>query len=83
MWYFTSPVPRCSLCLPANFVEQILRFFTQHVDQHVQTTTVRHTQHHFAGAAVAAWRIISLSIGINASPPSSEKRFAPGNFAPR
>ena len=36
-----------------KFVEQILRFFTQHVDQHVQTTTVRHTQHHFAGAAVA------------------------------
>jgi len=36
-----------------KFVEQILRFFTQHVDQHVQTATVRHTQHHFAGAAVA------------------------------
>ncbi|VFS10996.1 Uncharacterised protein [Citrobacter koseri] len=24
-----------------------------------------------------------MSIGINASPPSSEKRFAPGNFAPQ
>ena len=30
-----------------------------------------------------AWRIISLSIGTSASPPSSEKRLAPGNFAPR
>jgi hypothetical protein len=66
-----------------EFVEQVLRFFTQHVDQHVQTTAVRHAQHHFAGAAFTAWRIISLSIGISASPPSSEKRFAPGNFAPR
>ena len=36
-----------------KFVEQVLRFFTQHVDQYVQTTTVRHTQHHFTGAAVA------------------------------
>ncbi|MNL35148.1 hypothetical protein D3C87_1571600 [compost metagenome] len=36
-----------------KFVEQVLRFFTQHVDQHVQTTAVRHTQHHFAGTAVA------------------------------
>ncbi|MNS84365.1 hypothetical protein D3C71_906090 [compost metagenome] len=36
-----------------KFVEQVLRFFTQHVNQNVQTTAVRHTQHHFAGTAVA------------------------------
>ncbi|MNZ68409.1 hypothetical protein D3C78_866740 [compost metagenome] len=36
-----------------KFVEQILWFFTQHVDQHVQTTAVRHTQHHFTRSAVA------------------------------
>ncbi len=36
-----------------ELVEQVLRFFTQHVDQHVQTATVRHAQHHFAGAAFA------------------------------
>ncbi len=35
-----------------EFVEQVLRFFTQHVDQYVQTTTVRHTQHHFTGATL-------------------------------
>lgn len=35
-----------------KFVEQVLRFFTQHVDQYVQTTAVRHAQHHFAGAAL-------------------------------
>ena len=35
-----------------ELVEQVLRFFTQHVDQHVQTSAVRHTQHHFAGAAL-------------------------------
>ena len=35
-----------------EFVEQVLRFFTQHVDQYVQTTAVRHAQHHFAGAAL-------------------------------
>ena len=35
-----------------ELVEQVLWFFTQHVDQYVQTTTVRHTQHHFAGAAL-------------------------------
>ena len=36
-----------------EFVEQVLRFFTQHVDQYVQTTTVCHAQHHFTGAALA------------------------------
>ncbi len=36
-----------------EFVEQILRLFTQHVDQYVQTTTVRHAQYHFTGTAVA------------------------------
>ena len=36
-----------------ELVEQVLRFFTQHVDQHVQTAAVRHAQHHFAGAAFA------------------------------
>ena len=36
-----------------EFVKQILRFFTQHVDQHVQTTTVRHTQHHFTRSIFA------------------------------
>ena len=36
-----------------EFVEQLLGLFTQYVDQHVQTTTVRHTQHHFTGAALA------------------------------
>ena len=35
-----------------KFVEQILRLFTQHVNQHVQATTVRHAQHHFARAAL-------------------------------
>ncbi len=35
-----------------EFVEQILRFFTQHVDQYVQTTTVGHAQYHFASAAI-------------------------------
>ncbi len=34
-----------------EFIKQILRFFTEHVDEHVQTTAVRHTQHHFARAA--------------------------------
>ena len=29
-----------------------------------------------------AWRTISFSIGTSASPPSSEKRLAPGNLAP-
>ncbi len=38
--------------LAGEFVEQVLRLFAQHVDQHVQTTTVRHTQHHFARAAL-------------------------------
>ncbi len=38
--------------LTGKFVEQILRFFTQYVDQHVQATAVRHPQHHFASAAV-------------------------------
>ena len=37
-----------------KLVEQVLRFFTQHVHQHVQTTTVRHPENHFAGAAVAS-----------------------------
>ncbi|MPN36152.1 hypothetical protein SDC9_183659 [bioreactor metagenome] len=37
-----------------KFVEQILRFLTQYVDQDVQTTTVRHTQHHFTGTAVTS-----------------------------
>ncbi len=37
--------------LTGEFVEQVLRFFTQHVDKHVQTTTVGHAQHHFTGAA--------------------------------
>ena len=36
-----------------EFVEQVLRFFTQHVDQDVQTTTVRHAQYHFTGTALA------------------------------
>ena len=33
--------------------------------------------------AVPARVINSLSMGTSASPPSNEKRFAPGNFAPR
>ena len=37
-----------------KLVEQVLRFFTQHVHQHVQTTTVRHPENHFPGAAVAS-----------------------------
>ena len=39
--------------LAGEFVEQILRFFTQNVNQHVQTTAVRHAEHHFTGAAFA------------------------------
>ncbi len=39
--------------LAGELVEEILRLFAQHVDQHVQATAVRHTQHHFARAALA------------------------------
>ncbi len=39
--------------LARKLVEQILGLLTQHVDQHVETTTVRHTQHHFTRAALA------------------------------
>lgn len=35
-----------------KFVEQILRLFTQHVNQHVKASTVRHAQHHFARTAL-------------------------------
>jgi hypothetical protein len=59
-----------------ELVEQVLRFFTQHVDQHVQTTAVRHAQHHFAGAAFACVADHLFEHRISASPPSSEKRFA-------
>ena len=37
-----------------KFVEQFLRAFAQYVNQNVQTTTVRHTQHHFTGTAVTS-----------------------------
>ncbi len=59
-----------------ELVEQVLRFFTQHVDQHVQTAAVRHAQHHFAGAAFACMADHLFEHRIRASPPSSE-RFAP------
>ena len=36
--------------LAGELVEQILRLFAQHVDQHVQTAAVRHAHDHFAGA---------------------------------
>ncbi|MNH17258.1 hypothetical protein D3C79_769250 [compost metagenome] len=39
--------------LAGKLVEQVGRFFTQHVDQHVQTATVGHTQHHFTRAVFA------------------------------
>ncbi len=38
--------------LTGELVEQILWLFTQHVDQHVETTTVRHTQYDFTGSAL-------------------------------
>ncbi|CSA39461.1 Uncharacterised protein [Vibrio cholerae] len=43
-------------CAPAfamftgKLIKQILRFFTQNVDQHVQATAVRHPNHHFTHA---------------------------------
>ncbi len=37
--------------LTGELVKQILWLFTQHVDQHVETTTVRHTQYDFTGTA--------------------------------
>ena len=32
-----------------KLIKQIRRFFTEQVNQNVQTTTVCHAQHHFAG----------------------------------
>ncbi len=77
MWYFTSPVPRCSLCLRRTRRTSLAVFYPARSPAR-STTTVRHPENHFAGAAVASVAIISLSIGINASPPSSEKRFGQG-----
>ncbi|MNG77986.1 hypothetical protein D3C79_365490 [compost metagenome] len=39
--------------LAGKLVEQVGGLFTQHVDQHVQTAAVSHTQHHFARAVLA------------------------------
>ena len=83
MWYFTSPVPRCSLCLPANSSNRSCGFLPSTL-----TSTLRRPRCAMPSTTsrvplLPAWRIISLSIGIRASPPSSEKRFAPGNLAPR
>ncbi len=77
MWYFTSPVPRCSLCLPATRRTSLAVFYPARSPTR-SDDTVRHPENHFPGAAVASVADLSLSIGINASPPSSEKRFAPG-----
>ncbi len=68
MWYFTSPVPGV-LYVYRQTRRTSLAVFYPDVHQHVQTTTVRHPENHFAGPLLPAWRIISLSIGINASPP--------------
>ncbi len=37
--------------LTGKLIKQILRLFAEHVNQDVQSSTVRHAQHHFAGAA--------------------------------
>ena len=61
-----------------KLVEQVLRFLPS-----TFTSTFRRPRCAIPRTTsrvplLPAWRIISLSIGINASPPSSEKRFAPG-----
>ena len=38
---------------PGKFIKQVARAFTKHVNQHIETTTVRHTQYHIVYTVTA------------------------------
>ena len=83
MWYFTSPEPLLAACLPANSSNKSCGFLPS-------TLTKTFKRPRCAIPITASFvpcspaRLINaFSIGMRLSPPSNEKRFAPGNFEPK
>jgi hypothetical protein len=80
MWYFTSPVCARSSSwfeLAFELVEQLARRLAERVDQHVEAAAVGHARSRLRARRSPPRRMITSSIGIRLSPPSSEKRFWP------
>lgn len=83
MWYFTLFVSRCFLCLSANSSNKFCGFLFSTFISTFRRLRCVISRIISRVSLLLAWRIIFLSIGINALSFFSEKRFALGNFASR